>query len=47
MAITEAITGMGKALKLKLVAEGVEEAGQAEFLSGRGCQEAQGYTNSR
>ena len=47
MAITEAIIAMGKALGMEVIAEGVEEAGQAELLQKRGCDQAQGYYFSR
>jgi len=46
-AITDAIIAMGKSLKLKVVAEGVETAEQLQFLSDRGCHEIQGYFFSR
>jgi EAL domain-containing protein (putative c-di-GMP-specific phosphodiesterase class I) len=35
--------GMAHALGLEVVAEGVETAGQLEFLAELGCQQAQGY----
>jgi EAL domain-containing protein (putative c-di-GMP-specific phosphodiesterase class I) len=34
---------MGKALNLTSLAEGVETAGQAEWLTAAGCDAAQGY----
>ena len=46
-AITKAIIGMGKALGLKLVAEGVETAAQERFLMAHGCDEIQGYLLSK
>lgn len=42
-AIVETIIAMGKNLNLKLIAEGVEEAPQKEFLEQRGCAGYQGY----
>lgn len=42
-AITAAIISMAKSLKLKVVAEGVEEYGQLAFLRERGCEQMQGY----
>ena len=42
-AITAAIISMAKALRLRVVAEGVETEQQREFLSARGCDEVQGY----
>lgn len=45
--LTEAIIAMGKALKLHLVAEGVETQEQLDFLRERGCDELQGYHYSR
>jgi EAL domain-containing protein (putative c-di-GMP-specific phosphodiesterase class I) len=41
--LTEAIITMGKTLKLRLVAEGVETREQAHFLHRRGCDELQGF----
>jgi EAL domain-containing protein (putative c-di-GMP-specific phosphodiesterase class I) len=41
--ITTAIILMAKALRLRVVAEGVEKEAQIEFLSARGCDEIQGF----
>lgn len=41
--ITEAIIAMGKRLKLRLVAEGVEQQTQLDFLKENGCDAFQGY----
>jgi diguanylate cyclase (GGDEF)-like protein/PAS domain S-box-containing protein len=46
-AIATAIIAMGHSLNMKVVAEGVETAAQAEFLQARGCDEVQGYLVSR
>jgi EAL domain-containing protein (putative c-di-GMP-specific phosphodiesterase class I) len=46
-AITTAIVGLGQALKLHVVAEGVETAGQLEFLQSRECDAYQGYLFSK
>ncbi len=46
-AITKAIIGMGKALGLKLVAEGVETAAQERSPMAHGCDEIQGYLLSK
>ena len=43
VAISTAIIGMGKALKLKVIAEGVETEAQREILRSAGCDEIQGY----
>ncbi len=42
-ALVRAIAGMAKALKLSVVAEGVETAEQAAFLTELGCEAAQGW----
>ncbi len=41
--ITEAIIAMGKRLKLRVIAEGVEQVGQLEFLRANGCDAFQGF----
>ena len=46
-AIAEAIILMGHSLELAVVAEGVETAEQQAFLSGAGCDFAQGFLYSR
>lgn len=46
-AITKAIIGLGYTLGLKVVAEGVEETGQAALLNDAGCDELQGYLFAR
>lgn len=43
LAISIAIIGMGKALKLNVIAEGVETEAQMEVLRSVGCDEIQGY----
>lgn len=42
-AIATAIIGMGKTLKLRVIAEGVETAEQKAFLAAQHCDELQGY----
>lgn len=42
-AIIKATIGLAHDLGLRIVAEGVEERGQLDFLSVHGCDEAQGY----
>lgn len=41
--LAAAIIAMAQALKLKVIAEGVEDQQQFEFLRERGCDEIQGY----
>jgi diguanylate cyclase (GGDEF)-like protein/PAS domain S-box-containing protein len=45
--IMNAIIGMGRSLKLRVVAEGVETSEDLAFLRARQCDEAQGYYFSR
>ncbi len=45
--IASAVIGMGNNLQLHVIAEGVENWMQVEFLRNRHCQEAQGYLFSR
>lgn len=42
-AIAEGIMALARTLKLDVIAEGVEEEGQVEFLLAKGCTEGQGY----
>jgi EAL domain-containing protein (putative c-di-GMP-specific phosphodiesterase class I) len=46
-AITAAIISMAKSLKLKVIAEGVENEGQMSFLRANHCDEIQGYYFSK
>lgn len=45
--IVTAVVGMGRSLKLRVVAEGVETQEELEFLRTQQCDEAQGYLFSR
>jgi len=42
-AIVSSIVALGRSLQLKVVAEGVETAGQRDYLSNLGCDQLQGY----
>ena len=44
--IVSAVIGMGNSLKLKVVAEGVENQEQLDFLKALNCEEGQGYVLS-
>jgi diguanylate cyclase (GGDEF)-like protein len=46
-AITRAIVALSQALRLKVVAEGVESQAQLDFLNLEGCDEVQGYLFSK
>ncbi len=46
-AIVETIINMARNLNLKVIAEGVEDAGQLSFLRARSCDEVQGYYFSK
>jgi diguanylate cyclase (GGDEF)-like protein/PAS domain S-box-containing protein len=42
-AIVRAIVGLGEMLGMRVIAEGVENAGQIDLLRGMGCPQAQGF----
>jgi diguanylate cyclase (GGDEF)-like protein len=47
VAIASAVIAMGHSMRMRIVAEGVETARQADFLRELGCDELQGYLLSR
>jgi EAL domain-containing protein (putative c-di-GMP-specific phosphodiesterase class I) len=47
IAIVTAVISMGKSLKLRVVAEGVETEQELQFLQAQHCDEAQAYYFSR
>ena len=46
-AIIRAVVGLGKSLRMRTIAEGVETAEQLEILALEGCSEVQGYLFSK
>jgi len=47
VAIVEAILGLGKHFNMKIIAEGIEDEDQLNFLHSQGCDIAQGYFVSK
>lgn len=47
VAIVEAVLGLGKHFNMKVVAEGIEDESQLDFLKASGCDVAQGYFVSK
>ena len=47
VAIVEAVLGLGKHFNMKVVAEGVEDEDQLQFLKAQGCDIAQGFYISK
>ncbi|HSG22043.1 MAG TPA: EAL domain-containing protein, partial [Azonexus sp.] len=45
--IVKTIVALGQALKLTMIAEGIESSSQADLLHALGCDQAQGYLFSR
>jgi EAL domain-containing protein (putative c-di-GMP-specific phosphodiesterase class I) len=46
-AIVRSVLGLGRALRLPVLAEGVETTAELAFLEGESCDEAQGYLFGR
>ncbi|MBC7281993.1 EAL domain-containing protein [Hoeflea sp.] len=46
-AIVQALVGLGRSMKLEVVAEGIETQGQLDFVASLGCDLGQGYFFSR
>lgn len=46
-AIVQAVIRMGQSLKLRVIAEGVEDLEEVQFLTDNGCEGAQGYFYSK
>jgi predicted signal transduction protein with EAL and GGDEF domain len=46
-AIVRSVLGLGSALKIPVIAEGVETDAERSFLQEQGCQEIQGYLVGR
>ncbi len=46
-AIVESIIGLGRSLELKVLAEGVEQQDQANYLKSKGCDKFQGFLFGR
>ncbi|MGI2257851.1 putative bifunctional diguanylate cyclase/phosphodiesterase [Shewanella sp. GXUN23E] len=47
LSLVNAMLAMAKSLNLRVVAEGIEEQEQADYLAGKGCEYGQGYLFSR
>ena len=47
LVVPNSIIALGQTMRLEIVAEGVETAGQQEFLRRSGCAYAQGYLLGR
>jgi EAL domain-containing protein (putative c-di-GMP-specific phosphodiesterase class I) len=47
VAIVHAVIGLGRSLKIPILAEGVETKAQHEFLAREGCNEVQGYLTGK
>jgi EAL domain-containing protein (putative c-di-GMP-specific phosphodiesterase class I) len=45
--IVRAVIGLGRALKIPVIAEGLETEGERSFLMFEGCEELQGYLIGR